>query len=126
MLLNDLEPPEHLSSGAAAVWRQVAPMLRRLQVLTELDVIALEMLCDAVADYRHARAERGDDFVVRSAKGSEMVSQWLVAAQMSGKRAEGLMAKFGMDPASRTRLMVQPQRDLFDTQDAGADRFFSR
>ena len=101
-------------------------MLRRIQVLTELDVLSLEMLCDAVADYRQARAERGDDFVVHSAKGSEMISQWMVAAQMSGKRAEGLMAKFGMDPASRTRLMVKPQGDLFDTDDASAERFFNR
>ena len=126
MLLNDLEPPSRLSAASAAVWREVAPMLRRVQVLTELDVISLEMLCDAVADYRYARTKRGDDFVVHSAKGSEMISQWMVAAQMASKRAEGFMGKFGMDPASRTRLMIQPQPDLFDTGNAGADRFFHR
>ena len=126
MLLNDLAPPARLSPASAAVWREVAPLLRRVQVLTELDVIALEMLCDAVADYRHARTVRGDDFVVKSGKGSEMISQWMVAAQMASKRAEGFMGKFGMDPASRTRLMVQPQGELFDTSNAGADRFFQR
>jgi P27 family predicted phage terminase small subunit len=125
-LLNDLDPPARLSPASAEVWREVAPMLRRVQVLTELDVLALEMLCDAVADYRQARAERGDKFVVHSAKGSQMVSQWMVAMQMSSKRAEGFMGKFGMDPASRTRLLVKPQGDLFDGDDAGADRFFKR
>ena len=61
-LLNDLTPPSHLSERSAAVWREVAPMLRRIQVLTEADVISLEMLCDAVADYRLARETRGESF----------------------------------------------------------------
>lgn len=124
-LLNDLAPPSHLSDRSAAVWRDVAPMLRRLQVLTVADVIALEMLCDAVADYRLARSELGDDFVSMSAKGSEMISQWLVAKQMSSKRAEAFMGKFGMDPASRSRVMVSPQRGLFEQPD-GPGRFFGQ
>lgn len=122
-LLTDLEPPAHLSERSAAVWRQVAPMLRRLQVLTEADVIALEMLCDAVADYRLARAQLGDEFVTHSARGSEMLSQWLVAKSLSSKRAESFLAKFGMDPVSRSRIMIDPQADLFE-KPAGASRFF--
>ena len=113
MLLNDLKAPAHLSARSAEVWNQVAPMLRRLQVLTEADVIALEMLCDSVADYRLARSQCGDDFVVHSSKGSQMVSQWLVAKQLSSKRAEAFMGKFGMDPVSRSRVMVSTQGDLF-------------
>jgi hypothetical protein len=36
------------------------------------------------------------------------------------------MAKFGMDPASRSRVMVEPQGDLFgkDAPAQGAARFF--
>jgi len=95
------------------VWRQVAPMLRTMGVLTVADVIALEMLCDAVSDYRLARAELGDDFVKRSGKGSDMLNQWLVAKQLSSKRAEAFMAKFGMDPVARSRVLIDPQGDLF-------------
>jgi hypothetical protein len=36
------------------------------------------------------------------------------------------MGKFGMDPASRSRLMIQPQADLFEDANACADRFFKR
>lgn len=125
MLLNDLEPPAHLDPRAAAVWNELAPMLRRLQVLTEADVIAFEMLCDAVADYRYARIVRGDEFVTRSPKtGSEMLSQWLLAGSVAGKRAETFMSKFGLDPVSRSRIMVQPQADLFGAAGAGTGRFF--
>lgn len=133
LLLNDLEPPAHLSEESAAVWRELAPMLRRIQVLTEADVIAFEMLCDSVADYRTVRARRGPHFVTTSPKtGAEMLDQLLVAQQMLAKRAEGFMAKFGMDPASRSRLMVDPQLGLFDDQPkpgdkpTGTSRFFTR
>jgi P27 family predicted phage terminase small subunit len=121
-LLNDLAPPAHLSARSAAVWAQLAPMLRSMQVLTVADVLALELLCDAVADYRHARAEVGDDFVAHTSKGSQMVNQWLVAQQMSSKRAEAFMGKFGLDPVARSRVMINPQADLFAPN--GPERFF--
>jgi P27 family predicted phage terminase small subunit len=124
MLLTDLTPPAHLGERSAAVWNQVAPMLRRIQLLTEADVLALELLCDAVADYRYAREQRGDEFVAISHKGSEMLSQWLVAQMASSKRAEALMSRFGMDPASRSRVMISPQADLFANPAAGTSRFF--
>ena len=123
----DLEPPAHLDARSGDVWREVAPMLWRVKVLTEADLISLEMLCDAVADYRFARQRRGDAFVATSGKsGSEMLSQWLVAQQMSSKRAESFMCRFGMDPASRSRLMVDRQPDLFGQPAAtSTGRFFT-
>ena len=124
-LLDDLAPPAHLMERSAAVWRQVAPMLRRIQVLTEADVLSLELLCDAVADYRLAREQCGDQFVVESGRGSEMLSQWLVAKLSASKRAEALMSRFGMDPVSRSRVMVVQQLglDFGDTASSPA-RFF--
>jgi P27 family predicted phage terminase small subunit len=126
-LLDDLAPPAHLDADSAEVWQQIAPMLRRVGVLTVADVIALEMLCDAVADYRKTRRERGDKFVTHSAKGSEMLNQLQVAMSMSGKRAEAFMARFGMDPVSRSRVLVDPQGDLFGKPadpTTGPGRFF--
>lgn len=125
-LLNDLTPPAHLRERSRAVWVELAPLLRRNQVLTEMDVLALELLCDAVADYRHARAERGDSLVTFSAKGSQMLDQLLVAQQACAKRCESIMGRFGMDPVSRSKVMVDPQGDLFGKPDAakGAGRFF--
>jgi P27 family predicted phage terminase small subunit len=122
-LLNDLTPPAHLAERSAAVWRQVAPIVRQMQVLTVADIFALELLCDSIADYRHARSQVGDDFVTYSSKGSQMVDQWLVAQQMSRKAAEGLISKFGLDPRARASIMVNPQPDLFDR--ASPERYFS-
>ena len=123
---DQLDPPAHIGARSQAVWRELAPMLARLKVLTEADLVSFEMLCDAVADYRYARSVRGDDFVTKSPKtGSEMISQWLLAASISSKRAEAFMTKFGLDPVSRSRVMVQPQGELFPGgRDTGTGRFF--
>jgi P27 family predicted phage terminase small subunit len=129
MLLDNLAPPAHLSPRSAAVWGELAAVLRRNLLLTELDVVAFELLCDAVADYRQARAERGDSFVTSSHKGSQMLDQLLVAQQACGKRAETMMCRFGMDPVSRSRVMLNAQGDLFgggETLAAGPGRFFPR
>jgi P27 family predicted phage terminase small subunit len=119
-LLEDLTPPAHMAARSAKVWAELAPMLRRIHVLTEADVVAFEMLCDAVADYRFARETRGDDMVTYSHKGSQMLDQWLVAQQACAKRAEVLMGRFGMDPVSRSRVMINGQGDLFGSQPGGA------
>lgn len=124
---DQLDPPPHLHERSASVWREVAPMLWRVKVLTEADVIALEMLCDAVADYRFARVQRGDSFVTTSGKtGAEMLGQWLVAQQMSSKRAESFMSRFGMDPASRSKLVLDVQPGLFDDPGSGGGKGVGR
>lgn len=120
-LVSDLDPPFHLDDGAQAVWGEIAPVLAKGKVLTVADKVALELLCNTIADIRFVRALRGDSFVKKSPKtGAEMLDQHLVAEQMLCKRAESLMAKFGMDPASRSRVTVDSgQLGLFGGADAG-------
>jgi hypothetical protein len=77
-----------------------------------------------VADYRLAREQRGDSLITHSAKGSQMLDQLLVAQQACAKRCEVLMGRFGMDPVSRSRVMVDPQGDLFGSQPKPTERFF--
>ena len=131
-LVENLAAPAHLEPRSAAVWAELAPMLRKLKLLTVADLISFEMLCDAVADYRFTRVKRGDSFVAHSGKtGSPMLDQWMVANGIASKRAEVFMAKFGMDPVSRSRVMVSTQGDLFGGDGdqagkapAGPARFF--
>lgn len=126
LLLDDIEPPAHLDAASAAVWRQIAPMLRRAQVLTEMDVIQLELTCNNIADYRQARADRCGELVVDTSKGGQMMSQLLIAELTLCKRSHALLQDFGMNPAARSRVMVNPQGDLFGKQPdpTGPERFF--
>ena len=122
-VLREVEPPAHLGERSAAVWRELSPVLCKNQVLTEMDLVSLEVLCDAVADYRLARTQRGDRLVTHSSKGSQMLDQLLIAQQACAKLASTYMGRFGMDPVSRSRIFINPQADLF-TGAQGTDRFF--
>lgn len=131
--LNDLTPPAWLGPAAAEVWTELAPKLRRAQVLTELDVDALAMACVALAQYRRSVARTGDDLVkskhVEKEDGSiietgEHVNPWMIVQSMTYKQAMGIFAQFGLTPAARSRIAINPQDDLFGgTSPAGKNYF---
>ena len=124
-LVLDITPPPDLEPASAAIWLEVAPMLKRCKVLTVADVLALRHLCDAEADYRKARQERDGKLITYSAKNSQMLDQYLVAQLAIAKTVKGLLAEFGMTPASRSRVSVDLQGDLFGKPAAtGTGRFF--
>lgn len=123
--LHDLTPPGWLDEPAAEVWDEVAPKLRAARVLTEIDVQALAMGCVAIAQYRRAVRRTGTDLVksklMETEDGQiqetgEQVNPWYIVQSMSFKQAMAVFAQFGMSPAARTRIAVQPQGDLFDGQ----------
>jgi P27 family predicted phage terminase small subunit len=128
-LLNDLTPPKDLPDEARAVWNELAPALRRAQLLTTLDRLALEQLCVAAAQHRIATRNIGDDrLIMKNAEtGSLSPSPWVIIQSMAFKRAKALMDSFGMTPAARTRVAVEPQADLFGhaPADTGTARFFN-
>ena len=117
--LNDLTAPSWLPDHAKPVWDEIAPRLRSAKVLTELDIPALEAGCIAIANYRKLTIEIGDNFMHRTKLGGESVSQKLIAQSMYFKQAMTIFQQFGMSPAARTRIAIQPQGDLFgnDNQD---------
>jgi hypothetical protein len=67
----------------------------------------------------------GDDLVVQGLK-AEYVNQWMVAQSMSFKQAMSVFQQFGMSPAARTRIAVNPQGDLFGGEKENkAAKFFN-
>lgn len=124
-LLDNLEPPEHLPQPVAAVWRELAPKLRRAHVLTELDTPLLEITCESIAGFRQTLDKTADGkSLVRNAEtGSISLSPWELLKSMHVKRAMAALREFGATPAARSRVMVDPQTDLFANQ-SGTGRFF--
>lgn len=132
--LNDLTPPDYLIPAAAAVWNEVAPNLRAARLLTKVDVHMLAMGCNAIAQYRAAAAHACADGLIKSklvvpeAGGDpvavgEHVNPWLIVQSMSFKQAMSVFQQFGMSPAARTRISVNPQGDLFSNGKTGTDYF---
>jgi phage terminase small subunit len=52
----------------------------------------------------------------------EHVNPWLIVQSMSFKQAMAVFQQFGMSPAARTRIAVNPQDDLFSGKN-GTDYF---
>lgn len=114
--LDDLTAPAHLTADAKKVWAVAAPLLRKSNVLTVLDVFALEMLCNAVVDYRKAQEKSTTGETVGSG-----ISPWKQLQSMHFKQANIMLDKFGMNPRDRARLLIDPQLGLnFGDNNAGS------
>ncbi len=133
--LDDMTPPAWLPAAAKAVWTEYAPKLRKAKVLTVLDVPAFEKWCVKHAQWRAAvldlarlgvmvdRVGKDGDRVItkdEKAKSSphQVVNQLVFAESMFFKQTVTLEREFGMTPAARTRVQVDPQLTLFH-DDAG-------
>jgi len=132
--LQDLTAPGWLPEEAAQVWDEVAPHLSRAKLLTHVDVQALAMGCIALAQYRLAVARVGNEPIKgkvlvdkesgepvldsndRPIMAGEHLNPWAMVQSMTFKQAMAVLERFGMTPAARTRIAVQPQGDLFDDQ----------
>ena len=100
--LNDAEPettpgippkPAWLEGVAADTWEELVPILDGMGVLTEVDGMALSMLCQVFADWREERSNP------------------------RGARLQSLMCEFGLTPSARSRLRVNPHQKLSPFQE---------
>ncbi len=133
--LNDLAAPEWLPAGAKAVWDEVAPQLRNARLLTTVDVQALAAGCVALWQFRFAACRAGDENMVKAnykenedgklVPYGEHINPWMMVQSMTFKQAMGIFQQFGMSPAARTRISVNPQGDLFGNSEGktGTDYF---
>lgn len=130
--VQDLTPPAWLPPAAAQVWTEVAPNLSRAKLLTHVDIDTLAMGCVALAQYRLAVVQAGGNLIRgkvvvdketgepvmgddgRPLVAGEYINPWTMVQSMSFKQAMAVLERFGMNPAARTRIAVQPQGDLFD------------
>ncbi|WP_138519012.1 phage terminase small subunit P27 family [Limnobacter alexandrii] len=133
--LFDLTAPQWLPARAKLVWEEVAPQLSRAKLLTEVDVQALAMGCVAIAQYRAAVAKTGEDLIKSKVElndeGKEVVvgehiNPWALIQSMTFKQAMVIFQQFGMSPAARTRIAVNPQGSLFpnDNSQSKAGKYF--
>jgi len=100
--------PGKLSTRARRAWKSIGPELERMGVLTVADGTALELLCDAYAEWRDAR-----DVVIRDGATYETVSKHgtmtrtrpeVAIASDAWRRIAVMLREFGLTPSSRTKV----------------------
>ena len=111
-------PPEHLDEAAAGKFTELAELLARHGVMTELDAGALARYAVIWRRWLEAEAEvkrRGP--VVKTAGGNIIQNPFLSVANKCLAQMGQIESEFGLTPSSRTRIrMAAPAetRDPFE------------
>ena len=96
---------------AIAAWRELASVLEGMRVVSEADRKALELLCDAYAEWRRAREvviEHGTTYEAENVNGGLMlkVRPEVALAADAWRRIRSMLTEFGLTPAARARVKV--------------------
>jgi len=128
--------PHWLHKNAKKEWRRIAPQLERLGLLTQVDMAALAMYCEAWAQYRdaiefihkkgqvYATWERNmDGSVATDDRGQPILrhmQQWpqVGIANKQLKNIQSLCAEFGLTPSARGRIQVPGAAEGDDPMEA--------
>jgi P27 family predicted phage terminase small subunit len=97
--------PDFLQGEARKTWHKVSKKLFRIGLLTEIDDMALAILCESWAEYLDASAKlRETGLLVKSPNGQPMMNPYLAIANQAIKKVRALLVEFGMSPSSRSRI----------------------
>jgi P27 family predicted phage terminase small subunit len=97
--------PAWLDPAARRVWRALVAELKKLELVTNLDVAALAVLADAIARHREAAAlvaEQGPVITPEGGRPMQNPAVLIVAKYAGIIRQYG--AAFGLDPGGRAKL----------------------
>lgn len=96
-------PPAHLDRFGKQAWRDLAPALQRLGLLTEVDLIGLALVCDAYSQWR-----RASKVLYTMDPLDERYRSVAVSVERARNDLRLAGNEFGLSPASRSRLSVAP------------------
>ena len=102
--------PPHLDKAAKAEWRRIAADLTQLGLLTSIDRAALSAYCSSWARWVNAEDSiRKFGVVIKSPKsGYPVQNPYVGVANTALDQMRKFLTEFGMTPASRSRLHVEP------------------
>ncbi|MCE9556764.1 MAG: phage terminase small subunit P27 family [Planctomycetes bacterium] len=99
------EPPTWLGEVGQSVWREEAPKLHALGLLTAVDLRALALYCEAWEELFEARKSiESHGLIATSEKGGEYQHPAVGIKNKAIQRIKQFGAEFGMTPSSRTSV----------------------
>lgn len=115
--------PLHLGEKAAAMWRNLLPMLESVRVMTIADVEALARYCDTYEWWLATRAKlraEGDTYPILNDGGQVKYIAQRPEVSIAHKLATQLRQleqDFGLNPSARASLNVEPATTNEDEED---------
>lgn len=112
-------PPDHLSDRARVAWGSLSTKLDRLGVLTELDDLALERICELVDEIVALKLDiRRHGRTVKQGPSKGKLRPEVRVLSDACKRLRLWMVEFGLTPSSRARLDTNNQDPNADPAEA--------
>lgn len=116
-------PPDHLNDLARQEWDRMAKELHSIGILTSIDGAGFALYCQAYARWVESEGHvLKEGMVIETHTGALKQNPYLSIANHAMKQMKEFLAEFGMTPSSRSRLKVDPPKDLDDSK----DKFFNR
>ena len=109
-------PPSWFSELEIEAWNLLAPSLEAIGVLAIADGPALQMLCQAWAEWRVARQiveEQGSYYIHEPESGPVSIRKHpaVGVASDAWRRVSSMLSEFGLTPSARSRLEVAAPAD---------------
>jgi P27 family predicted phage terminase small subunit len=103
---DNLEQPDDLSPEAKKHWDKVIVELESCGILSNLDMTALQIYCEAFASWKHATAQvrKYGTIVTCPRRGYPIRSPYLIVAEKAFEQMTKMLTEFGMTPASRPKV----------------------
>ena len=99
--------PSWLSKDAKLEWKRLAPQLKKLGLLTQVDQSAMVAYCEGVADLKWATKEIAEQGRVTVAQSGYLMPHPAVAIKNKASETIRKFAQeFGFTPSARTRIEV--------------------
>ena len=113
------KPPTWMSKGAKKIWKEYAPKLERLNLLTEVDGMAFANLCQEQDDtIRRQKVlnEHGDTMEYTNTKGeTNTITRPEALLVHKGRQIiKAYCAEFGLTVSARGRIQLPGQTDQGD------------
>ncbi len=113
--------PAYLDRMAKHEWKVVTGMLRKLNILSEVDTTALSMYCQTYSDWRKAvkvTAKEGAWTVCTDKEGNifSRRHEWDRVRERNMEACRKWLCEFGLTPSSRARVQVEEEvKNDFDS-----------
>lgn len=105
-LITEVNAPDSLCEVGKFAWNYYAPILIERKVLTVADLHNLEVFCFNLALWRESREEITLKGVLVVSQGGYKKNPAITAAHEAEKAMASFGAMLGLDPSSRSRLVI--------------------
>ena len=111
--------PKYLDPEAKREWKRIVPILMGMRVLTEADSLALGSLCQAYSTMVRAQSKLNESgLLLKTPSGYVQQSPLLGIINACMHTITTLSREFGLTPASRSRIQVQPEDGMDELERA--------